>query len=170
MRTLVAALAALILLSAHAKADIVEEVLGCKGDPCVVRINLGGNIGKFVDAANAIAFGDRKLVIIDGECASACTVLIDRIKDKVCLTAWAKLEFHRGSRPPFASVGIFSFQYKKLIDIHYSPAVEEWIQKEGGLPKDGSFITMPVNVAMTIWSPCPPRTRPARKFSAHGLY
>jgi len=166
MRTLFAALVALALLSAPAKADIVEEVLGCKGDPCIVKENPGGKIKKFVEAATAIALGDRSYVIIDGECASACTVLIDLIRNKVCLISRAKLEFHRGTRSVSASVVMFPYTYKELIDLNYSREVDAWIRWKGGLPRDGSFITMPIGVAQTIWSPCLPKG----SHSVHGLY
>jgi hypothetical protein len=181
-----------ILWPAPAKADIVQDVLGCPGDPCVVTFNPGGSLREFEEAAEAIRNGARSLVVVDGMCASACTILLDRIPDKVCLTQMAQLRFHKGTRyvlkwinytlwDTTATWGPYSA--RELIDIEYAPKAETWIRSVGGLPKDGSTITMPSEIAETIWHSCArvplPRPRPAKlrvpkprtaQFSAHGLY
>lgn len=52
----------LFLLWANtAKADIVEDVLGCKSDPCIVTYNPGGILGRFEEAAEAIQKGGPKV-------------------------------------------------------------------------------------------------------------
>lgn len=166
MRTLVAVLAALTALSAHAKADIVEEVLGCKSDPCVVTYSPGGTIVRFVEAAEAIYNGARTQVVINGTCKSACTILIDLIPDKVCLTVWAQLYFHRGMRPmvKWADVPVLGSMVQVPVMIggieyftpNYSPDVMAWIRYIGGLPEDGAFVEMPAVIAHTLWSTCAP--------------
>lgn len=164
MRTLAAALAALIALSAPAKADVVEEVLGCKGDPCVVTYNPGGSVVRFYEAAQAIHNGARKRVIVDGACKSACTILIDLIPDQVCLTVWAQLYFHQGTRPvvkwmdvpvlgTLTQIPIMVGEMERFTP-SYSPVVMWWINQIGGLPKDGKFVEMPAGIAHSLWQTC----------------
>lgn len=169
MRVFLTALAALMLLSASARADIVEEVLGCKGDPCIVTYSPGGTIETFKDAARAIQNGARKLVVIEGKCMSACTILIDMARKKVCVMPWAKLGFHRGSGPTLKYLNempLYWYTVWERFDIPYSPKVQKWINRRGGLPKDGSFIYMDTPTARTIWKTCSSQ----QVFHAHGLY
>ena len=164
MRTLVAALAALTALSAPAKADVVEEVLGCKGDPCVVTYNPGGFVSKFESAASAILGGARERVIIDGDCYSSCTLLADYAAENVCLTVWARLYFHRGTglklepvRIPMGNTVVYAGVYTSVthIDLDYRlPKVVGWINSIGGLPKDGKFVEMPAAIAHDTWPTC----------------
>ena len=185
--------ASLLTLNSNVtRADVVTDVLGCKGDPCVITFNPGGGLDSFEKAAEAIRNGARSLVVVDGMCASACTILLDRIPNKVCLTQSAQLRFHKGTRSVLHWIhySVFGtdaqwgpYGAKELVDLPYSPRVERWINVLGGLPKDGSAVTMPSEIAETIWHLCArvplPRPRPAKlrrpkpqtaQFSAHGLY
>lgn len=158
------------VVSAYGAEDIVARVLGCSNDPCIVRNNDGGLVDLFEQAATAINSGARAHIVIDGPCASACTILIDKVADKVCLTKWAQLHFHKGTEysititlyaPPTFGFGISakevrheSFYVPTLFDPDYSPAVMRWIRAIGGLPKDGSFVVMPDQLARRIWRSC----------------
>jgi len=169
MRVFLAALAALALLSSTANADVVEEVLGCKGNPCIVTYSPGGTIKMFEEAAEAIRNGARELVVIEGPCMSACTILIDMVPEKVCLKPLAKLGFHRGSGPTLKYLNempLYWYTVWERFDISYSPKVQEWINSQGGLPKDGTFIYMTTSAARTIWKTCSSQ----QVFQAHGLY
>ena len=169
MRRFLVAFAALALLCSNANADIVEEVLGCKGDPCVVTYNGGGTIVMFEEAAKAIRKGARKLVIIEGPCMSACTILIDKVPEKVCLKPSAILGFHRGGGPTLKylnEIPLYWYTVWERFDIPYSPKVQKWINSRGGLPKDGMFIYMDATSAKKIWPAC----STAQTFKAHGLY
>ena len=176
------------------KTDVVADVLGCKSDPCIIKFSPGGFVVKFEEAAQAIIEGARSRVIIDGDCYSACTLLLDRIENKGCLTVWARLYFHRGITssvrgyyiPPDGNIAkstpLLSF---KRFDVDYHmPSVTGWIKNIGGLPQDGQFVEMPTTLAHSVWQTCElpptplPRPRPKAKkaaahavhFAAHGLY
>lgn len=175
-----------------AKADIVADVLGCKDDPCVIAYNPGGAIKVFEAAAKAIAKGARTRVVVDGWCISACTIALDKVRDRVCVTPRAKLGFHRGTEYKLKYLNTDRSSYQtvtNLFDISYSPDINRWIHGRGGLPKDGSLITMGAGTAQTIWPICStallPQPRPqlqfakkipqkkslsAATFNAHGLY
>ena len=85
-----------VLAAAHsARADAVSDVLGCQGNPCVVRFSAGGEIGSFKAAAREINRTGRR-VIIDGLCLSACAVLADEARGRVCVTPKARFGFHKG--------------------------------------------------------------------------
>ena len=151
------------------KGDIVEEVLGCRGDPCVVAYNGGGTITTFEEAARAIRAGARKQVVINGACYSACTILIDALRDRTCVTAQARLGFHRGSGPVLKYLNempLYWYAVQERFDITYSPKIQKWINGRGGLPEDGSFIYMNAHAARTIWPACPW----VSTLQAHGLY
>ena len=66
--------AAVVAAANAARADTVSEVLGCEGDPCVVKFNPGGEIGSFKAAARELKRSGRR-VVIDGPCLSACFCL-----------------------------------------------------------------------------------------------
>ncbi len=158
-----------VLSGACGAQDIVTQVLGCTNDPCIVRVNNGGAVDLFERAAEAIAQGARSRVVIDGPCASACTILIDRVRDKVCLSERARLHFHKGTEyiltwynmPVIFGFGISAeekrygpFSAAILFDPEYSPTLMRWIRAIGGLPKDGGFVVMPDQLARMIWRSC----------------
>lgn len=158
------------VLSAYGAEDIVTRVLGCPNDPCIVRVNDGGDVDLFEQAAAVIARGARSRIVIDGPCASACTILVDKVVDKVCLTERAQLYFHKGTEysititsyilPTFGfginakEVRHESFYVPTLFEPDYSPTVTRWIRAIGGLPKNGEFVIMPDQLARKIWRSC----------------
>lgn len=183
-RSLAALLLALCMHSSAARADIVQEVLECPGDPCVIYDNPGGKIAAFEQAAEAIKDGARKRVVVAGWCASACTILLDKIGERACLKPNAKLGFHRGTVPvetKFLNIPITT--RIMIVDIDYSPPIEKWKASIGGFPEDGSLREMPILTAQGIWRLCdsvplprprpkqsPKKTRIETAFHAHGLY
>lgn len=175
-----------LVLNARAKADFVADVVGCQSDPCVIIDNPGGGLARFEEAAEAIRQGARTRIIVAGWCASACTVLLDWVREKVCLSPQAVLGFHRGTRfqLEYADQGA-RFPYviaREHFDIEYSPPIKKWIEEQGGLPENGDVVLMALSTALTIWSPCEwPKSRspasvrktftpPHSIFDAHSLY
>lgn len=72
----------------------IEEVVGSCGEPCIIKRNEGGKVGTFLMAAIDVRRGRRNLLIIDGECISACAILADFARPKVCITSKAVFKFH----------------------------------------------------------------------------
>jgi hypothetical protein len=101
----------------------------------LVRIahDRGGLIGRYVDLFEKLrASGDT--IIIDGLCASACTIVLGKIPyDRICVTPNASLAFHaawdygaRGQRIPNTKAT------RKLFSM-YPSQVQHWIARHGGL-------------------------------------
>ena len=135
----------------HAKADVVSEVLGCTGDPCVVTYNPGGEVGAFKAAAREINRTGRR-VVIDGPCLSACAILADQARGRVCVTSNAKFGFHKGYVLQVPVAGGQARLVKRFNPSH-SGDIASWVKKNGGYPSRG-YRLMRTNVAKKIWRSC----------------
>src|SRR5580692_6885921 len=65
-----------LLQSGYLLKDPVKFALGCD-TPCIIVHSLGGNVGLFESAGNAVKDGSHAWTIIDGRCSSACTIFAD---------------------------------------------------------------------------------------------
>ena len=75
---------------------VVVLLAGVGASHAVVRIadDRGGRIGTYVDKYQGLR-SSGETVIIDGLCASACTIVLGAIpRDKICVTSRATLAFH----------------------------------------------------------------------------
>jgi hypothetical protein len=100
----------------------------------------GGLIARYVDRYEQLR-ASRQSVIIDGLCASACTIVLSRIpRDKICVTSKARLVFHAawdfGARRrvipnPEATRWLYSV---------YPPPIRQWIAGRGGLKPRAIFL------------------------------
>ena len=101
----------------------------------VVRIanDRGGQIGRYVDRFEKLR-ASGQTIIIDGLCASACTIVLGAIPyDRICVTPNANLAFHaawdfgargRAIPNPAATSDLFSM---------YPAQIRSWIASRGGL-------------------------------------
>lgn len=94
--------------------------------PVIIRNDEGGVIKLYVERYNLLK--DR-LFIIDGDCNSACTLVLGR--PHVCATPKARFNFHAAKKPDdsFSPVGT------AFIMEQYPPKVRAWIEDNGGLTK-----------------------------------
>ena len=77
-------LAAVILLASVEASDAVVRIAQ----------DAGGRIGAYIDRYQGVR-GSGERVIIDGVCASACTIVLGSVPhDKICVTSRARLGFH----------------------------------------------------------------------------
>src|SRR5258705_5037975 len=78
---------------------LLASIRLCEGNGAshaVVRIadDRGGRIGTYVDKYQGLR-NSGEAVIIDGLCASACTIVLGAIpRDRICVTSHAHLGFH----------------------------------------------------------------------------
>jgi hypothetical protein len=133
------------------RADIVSAVLGCEGDPCIVTYNAGGEVGAFKAAAREIRKNGRR-VVIDGSCLSACAILADEARERVCVTSRAKFGFHKGFVVTRSAVGGPAYLVQPFTP-HHSRDIAGWVKKQGGYP-DRGFRLMSGRVARHIWRTC----------------
>jgi hypothetical protein len=101
----------------------------------------GGHIGSYVTKYQRLALAGES-VIIDGLCASACTILLSELPhDKICVTSRATLGFHaawnfgpngRTFTDPEATLMLYSA---------YPTPVRRWIASRGGLRPQIIFLS-----------------------------
>jgi hypothetical protein len=93
----------------------------------------GGQIGRYLDRYDALR-ASGQAVMIDGLCASACTIVLGTIPhDKICVTSNATLGFHAAF--DFASNGqtVTNPVATQLLYSEYPSPVRRWISRRGGL-------------------------------------
>jgi hypothetical protein len=100
----------------------------------------GGRIGNYVMKYQRLASSGES-VIIDGLCASACTIVLSALPpDKICVTSRATLGFHaawnygpdgRTFTDPEATLMLYS---------GYPTPVRRWIARRGGLKRHIIFL------------------------------
>jgi hypothetical protein len=142
MKCLTALLVAVILLAANKASDAVVRI---GHDP-------GGRIGAYVDRYQGM-HSSGEMVIIDGYCASACTIVLGTVPhDKICVTSRARLGFHaawdagsngRKRTNPEATQSLYSM---------YPSEVRRWIDRRGGLTPHVIFLSGRELTAM--YRPC----------------
>ncbi|MCK1425474.1 hypothetical protein IVB14_26855 [Bradyrhizobium sp. 180] len=130
MKVLTGLLAAILLIA------------GMGASHAVVRIadDRGGRIGTYVDKYQGLRQSG-ETVIIDGLCASACTIVLGAIpRDRICVTSHATLGFHAAW--DFGSNGraITNPEATQMLYAMYPSQVKRWIAQRGGLTPHMLFL------------------------------
>ncbi len=115
-------------------AVILPLLLSMASASATVRIydDPGGQIGTYLAKYKALRMSGEK-VVIDGTCASACTMLLGAIpRDRICVTPRATLAFHAAWNPAPGGNQVSSAGNRYLWS-NYPPAVRKWISRHGGL-------------------------------------
>ena len=120
----------------------------------VVRIadDRGGRIGTYVDKYQGLR-SSGEMVIIDGLCASACTIVLGAVPhDKICVTSHANLGFHAAW--DFGSNGraVTNPEATQMLYSMYPSAVRRWIAQRGGLKSQMIFLRG--KQLMSMYRPC----------------
>ena len=118
-------------------------ILNMSNANSAVRItdDRGGRIGSYVIKYHRLASSGQS-VIIDGLCASACTIVLSALPhNKICVTSRARLGFHaawnygangRTFTDPEATLMLYST---------YPMPVRRWIASRGGLTPHTIFLS-----------------------------
>lgn len=99
-----------------------------------------GRIGTYVEKFQGLRTSG-ETVIIDGLCASACTIVLGAVpNDRICVTSRATLGFHAAwdfgaSGRPVHNVGA-----TKLLYSMYPSPIRRWITARGGLKSQMIFL------------------------------
>ena len=123
-------------------AVVLFVIAGMGASHAVVRIadDRGGRIGTYVDKYQDLRqSGDT--VIIDGLCASACTIVLGAIpRDRICVTSHATLGFHAAW--DFGSNGraVTNPEATQMLYAMYPSQVKRWISQRGGLTPHMLFL------------------------------
>ena len=131
MKSLTGFLAAILLVLNVAEARATVRIANDRG----------GQIGPYVRKYQRLALSGES-VIIDGLCASACTIVLSELpRDRICVTPRATLGFHaawnygpdgRTLTDPEATLMLYS---------NYPTPVRRWIARKGGLKPHIIFLS-----------------------------
>ena len=115
-------------------AGIILAALSTSFAQATIRISHdpGGRIVDYVERFDRTrASGER--VIIDGECLSACTLVVGMLpRDQVCATPRAVLGFHAAWRPTARGIATSALATQAMLD-GYPANLRRWIGHRGGL-------------------------------------
>jgi hypothetical protein len=130
MKFLTGLLAAALLLAGAGTSDALVRIANDRG----------GKIGRYVERYEQLR-ASGQTVMIDGLCASACTIVLGTIpNDRICVTPNARLAFHAawdfGPRGrPITNPGATRMLYST-----YPSQVRHWIANRGGLSPNMIFL------------------------------
>lgn len=116
-------------------AGAVAAALAVSTAQAAVRIKAdpGGQIGPYLQNLVALR-GSGERVIIDGPCLSACTMVLGVIpRERICVTARARLGFHAAWHPGENGRPVPSRAATQLLMDIYPEHVRTWITRRGGL-------------------------------------
>jgi len=118
-------------------------LIACMGTShAVVRIadDRGGRIGTYVDKYQDLRQSG-ETVIIDGLCASACTIVLGAIPhDRICVTSHAMLGFHAAWDFGNNGRAVTNPEATQMLYAMYPSQVKRWITQRGGLTPHMLFL------------------------------
>ncbi|MEH2545481.1 hypothetical protein V1283_002126 [Bradyrhizobium sp. AZCC 2262] len=106
-------------------------LMGIGAVNATVRIvdDSGGRIGTYVDRYEGVRVSGER-VIIDGYCASACTIVLGAIPhDRICVTSRARLGFHAAWNPGPNGRRITNPEATQSLYSMYPFEVQHWIDQ-----------------------------------------
>lgn len=133
---------------APAPASDFARAFGPCGEPCLIASNAGGELVFFLRAADEVNAGSRQLIVIDGDCQSACAAFADKARARVCITPTARFGFHKAT--------VYSADLTRrlgAVDPPQSEDIQAWVAANGGYPPDGMRM-MGAAEAARFWRTC----------------
>jgi hypothetical protein len=115
---------------------------GLGASQAAVRIanDRGGRIDRYLDGYEELG-ASGQTVMIDGLCASACTIVLAAIpRDKICATSRANLAFHAAWDFDAHRRAITNLEATGLLFAMYPVQVRRWIARHGGLTPRTIFL------------------------------
>ena len=106
-----------------------------------IRNDRGGLIGTYIVKYQRLASSGQS-VIIDGLCASACTMVLSALpRDKICVTSRATLGFHAAWNYDAHGHTFTDPEATLMLYSTYPGPVRRWIARRGGLTPHTIFLT-----------------------------
>ena len=100
----------------------------------------GGQIGQYLQAFAALRSSGEN-VVVDGNCFSACTLLLGLIpRERVCATSRARFGFHAAWMPDENGRPVTSPMGTQALWNIYPTKVRSWIGRNGGLSRKMIFL------------------------------
>ncbi|HZP70755.1 MAG TPA: hypothetical protein VFB29_12495 [Pseudolabrys sp.] len=95
----------------------------------------GGQIGRYLQAFAALRSSGEN-VVVDGNCLSACTLLLGLVpRERVCVTQNARFGFHAAWMPDNDGRPVTSPLGTQALWNIYPASVRRWIKRHGGLSR-----------------------------------
>ncbi|UWU74205.1 hypothetical protein N2603_29630 [Bradyrhizobium huanghuaihaiense] len=117
-------------------------VAGSRSGDAAIRItdDRGGSIGKYIYKYERLrASGQR--VIIDGFCASACTIVLATLpSERICVTSRAEMAFHAAWDIGPRGRAVTNAGATRMMYLMYPAPVRRWIAHRGGLTPRTIFL------------------------------
>jgi hypothetical protein len=133
---------------------VVLLLAGVGASHAVVRIadDRGGRIGTYVDRYQGLRTSG-EYVIIDGLCASACTIVLGAVPhDKICVTSHANLGFHAAWDFGANGRAVTNPEATQMLYSMYPSQIRRWISQRGGLTP--RMIFLHGRELQTMYRPC----------------
>lgn len=115
---------------------------GIGASHATVRItnDRGGQIGGYVAKFQRLRSSGQS-VVIDGLCASACTIVLGAIPhDRICVTSHAELGFHAAFNLGMNGNAFTNPEATMMLYSMYPRSVRRWIAARGGLTPQMIFL------------------------------
>jgi hypothetical protein len=101
----------------------------------------GGRIETYVGKYQGLR-SSGEMVIIDGLCASACTIVLGTVPhDRICVTSRARLGFHAAWDPGSGGRQITNPEATQTLYMMYPFEIRRWIDQRGGLTPHMIFLS-----------------------------
>jgi len=124
----------------------------------------GGQIGHYLQAFAMLRTSGEN-VVIDGNCLSACTLVLGLIpRHRICATSRARFGFHAAWMPDVDGQPVTSRLGTQALWNIYPSSVKRWIKRHGGLSR--RMIFLQGRDLRGIVSNCSTPTRSARARAA----
>jgi hypothetical protein len=131
MKSLTASLAAFFLLAGIGASDAAVRIAQDRG----------GRIETYVGKYQGVRSSGES-VIIDGFCASACTIVLGSVpRDRICVTSRARFGFHAAWDPDSSGRKITNPQATQTLYSMYPFEIRRWIDQRGGLTPRMIFLS-----------------------------
>jgi hypothetical protein len=127
------------------------------GAPVRIGHDYGGQIGNYIHWFERLRRTGQH-VIVDGDCLSACTLVLGLIPDdRLCVTRRARFGFHRAWKPGFLGIRFDNRAGTRKLWELYPAKIRRWIVAQSGL-SDG-FMYLSGTEMLKLYPLCRPRNR-----------
>jgi hypothetical protein len=121
------------LLVSVVTALLLSTALGQSAPTVRIADDLGGPLGDYILRFSKLQRSDA-VVIIDGRCHSACTIVTGLIpRRRICVTSRAQLGFHAALAPDERGKLVPNLAATKVLYAYYPNFIKVWLAKRGGL-------------------------------------
>jgi hypothetical protein len=129
-----------LLLCAAIIASAIVPAIAPANAEMRISEDRGGQIGRYLQAyAMLRSSGER--VVVDGNCLSACTLVLGVIPhERICATSRARFGFHAAWMPDEDGRPVTSHMGTQALWDVYPARVRHWINRHGGLTRHMIFM------------------------------